>query len=111
MGIFSKRQGKQTGEQEAVLIHIDSVDLPDEFLQLNERPYEEVERSGDGEFDGNEIGEGSATLFAYGPDADRLFRAMEPTLRSFPVCRDARVVIRHGGPGSPQTELKLWKQG
>lgn len=107
MGLFSKRQAKQTGQQEAVLIHIDATDLPDEFWKLNERLYEEVERSGAGEFDGNEVGQGSATLYAYGPDAERLFRAMEPTLRSYPVCQDARVVIRHGGPGSPQTEVKL----
>jgi hypothetical protein len=107
MGLFSIGNGKQTDQQEAVLIHIDGTDLPDEFWQLNERLYEEVERSGTGEFDGNEIGEGSATLYAYGPDADRLFRAMEPILRSYPVCRDARIVIRHGGPGSPHTELKL----
>ena len=107
MGLFSKRQSKPTGLQEAVLIHIDATDLSDEFWQLNERLYEEVERSGAGEFDGNEIGEGSAILYAYGPDADRLFRAIEPTLRSYSFCRNARVVIRHGEPGSPQTELRL----
>ena len=107
MSLFSKRQPKKPDPQEAVLIHIDTAVLPEEFWQLNERLYEEVERSGTGEFDGNEIGEGSATLFAYGPDVDQLFRAIEPTLRSYPVCRDARVVIRHGGPGSPQTELKI----
>ena len=86
---------------------MDAKDLPDEFWQLNERLYEVIEHSGTGEFDGNEIGDGSATLYAYGPDADQLFRAMEPTLKSYSVCRDARVVIRHGGPGSPQTEVKF----
>ncbi len=107
MGFLSGRQTKQSGHQEAVLVHINAVELQDDFWQLNERLYREIDRSGTGEFDGNEIGEESASLFAYGPDADRLFRAMEPILKSYPLCRHARVVIRHGGPGSPQTELKL----
>jgi len=48
-----------------------------------------------GEFDGNEFGAGEVTLFAYGPDADRLFAAMEPILRSFPA-RPAQVLLRYG---------------
>jgi hypothetical protein len=107
MGLLSSRNAKPSGHQEAVLVHIDTTNLPGAFWELNERLYEEIESSGTGEFDGNEVGEDGATLFAYGPDADRLFRTMEPTLRSYPVCRNARIVIRHGGPGSPQTELNL----
>ena len=107
MGFLSTRQAEQSGHQEAVLVHIDAVDLPEEFWQLNERLFEQIERSGAGEFDGNEIGEGAATLFAYGPDADRLFSVMEPILAEYALCRNARVVIRKGGPGSPQAELKL----
>jgi len=60
-----------------------------------------------GEFDGNEIGEGTATLFFYGPDANRLARLVEPILKEYPMCRNARVVLRKGGPGSPQAEFQL----
>ena|SRR5215207_824419 len=49
-----------------------------------------------GEFDGNQFGPQEVTLFAYGPDADRLYAAMEPILRSFPA-RPAQVLVRYGG--------------
>ena len=109
MNLFGKLfdSEKNSSPQQAVLIHIDATDLPDEFWQLQERLYEVVERSGAGEFDGNEIGEGTATLFAYGPDASRLWRVMEPILRKYPMCDGARVVLRSGGPGSPENELQL----
>jgi hypothetical protein len=107
MEFVSMEHARQGGQQEAVIVHLHSAELPEEFWQLNERLYEFVERSGAGEFDGNEIGEGEATLFAYGPDAGILFSVMEPLLRSYGVCQNARVVIRKGGPGSPQTELQL----
>jgi len=103
----SLKQNRQGGCEEAVIIHLDVTGLPDEFWQLNERLYGELERSGAGEFDGNEIGQGEATLFAYGPDAVRLFDVMKPILTSYGVCRNARVVLRKGGPGSPQTESRL----
>jgi hypothetical protein len=35
-----------------------------------------------GEFDGDEFGEGKCTLYMYGPDADALFEAVAPVLRS-----------------------------
>ncbi|MGP4085112.1 hypothetical protein [Streptomyces sp. KR55] len=54
-----------------------------------------VEEAGVGEVDGNEFGEGEAVLYAYGPDADALFKVMESTLRSLPF-RPAHVVLRRG---------------
>lgn len=54
-----------------------------------------VEEAGVGEVDGNGFGGGEAELFAYGPDADALFRVMEPTLRGLPF-RPAYVVLRRG---------------
>lgn len=48
-----------------------------------------------GNVDGHEFGAGEAMLYAYGPDAARLFAAMEPSLRAFPL-RPARVVLRFG---------------
>ncbi|MGV9350506.1 hypothetical protein ACWDSD_38310 [Streptomyces spiralis] len=54
-----------------------------------------VEEARVGEVDGNEFGAGKATLYAYGPDADPLFKVMEPTLRSLPF-RPAHVVLRRG---------------
>lgn len=93
---------------EAVLIHFELSGAPDEFWELNERLFEELDNCDAGEFDGNEIGQGEATLFAYGPDAYRLFKAMEPILRRYSICRDARVVLRRGDKGVPDSEFRLW---
>ncbi|MFK0281991.1 hypothetical protein ACIQVL_16185 [Streptomyces sp. NPDC090499] len=54
-----------------------------------------VEQAGVGEVDGNEFGGGEAVLYAYGKDAESLFKVMEPTLRAVPF-RPAHVVLRQG---------------
>jgi hypothetical protein len=68
---------------------------------------EVIEHDKLGEFDGNEVGVGGATLFMYGLDAEKLFAGIEATLRSYPLCKGARVVIRYGGPGAEQRQLML----
>lgn len=55
-----------------------------------------IEAHGAGELDGDEFGDGECVLFMYGPDADALFAAVEPILRSSPLARGARVVKRYG---------------
>lgn len=109
MALFDKwsNSENETAPQEAVIVYLRASRLPDEFWTLQERLYDVLERSGAGEFDGNEIGQGTATLFAYGPDASRLWRIMEPVLREYSMLDRARVVIRRGGPGCPETELML----
>ncbi|MFE4628066.1 hypothetical protein [Streptomyces mirabilis] len=57
-----------------------------------------IDEAGVGEFDGNEFGAGEAVLYAYGPNADALFKVMEPTLRGLPF-RPAHVVVRRGDGG------------
>ncbi|MGA2068876.1 MAG: hypothetical protein ABSG86_28175 [Thermoguttaceae bacterium] len=121
MGIFGDLFGKQpskTGKQErspqeAVLVYLDGAGLPDHVYEecdtstIEDRLIDAVARDGLGEFDGNEVGPTETTLFLYGPDAEKLFAGIEVTLRGYPLCQGARVVIRHGGPGSPQREVKL----
>ena len=53
------------------------------------------------------LGPTETTLFMYGPDAERLFAGVEATLRAYPLCRGARVVIRRGGPGAATREVRL----
>jgi hypothetical protein len=54
-----------------------------------------VEEAGVGEVDGNEFGGGEAVLYAYGADAEALFKVMEPTLRGL-AFRPAYVRLRRG---------------
>lgn len=72
-----------------------STDIQSLFT-LEQRLIDAIGEARAGEFEGNEFGPGEVTLFAYGPDADRLFAAMEPVLRSFPA-RPAQVLLRYGG--------------
>lgn len=101
------------GAQQAVLVHLDGVGLPDhvykecDLATLEDRLVEAIASGRIGEFDGNEVGERETTLFMYGPDAERLFAGIEAILRDYPLCRGARVEIRRGGPGAEHRELLL----
>jgi hypothetical protein len=100
-------------EQQAVLVHLDGTGLPASIYEqhdlatLEERLQEAIEHAAVGEYDGNDFAETEVTLYAYGADAEKLFAAMEPILREYPLCRNARVVVRPGGPDTPGRELRL----
>lgn len=100
-------------DEEAVLVHLDGKTLPEEIYAefdlatLEDQLEAAIAERQVGDFDGNEIGPDEATLFMYGPHADRLFVAVEQILREYPLCRNARVTIRAGGPGAPEREVRL----
>jgi hypothetical protein len=61
-----------------------------------------------GEMDGNEIGGGECTLFMYGPDADKLFAAIEPRLRASRMAKGGTIVKHYGDPDDPHSrEVRL----
>jgi len=60
-----------------------------------------------GKLDGHEIGGGYFTMFAYGPDADRLFQAMRPALTSASIRPGSYVIVRRGGPDAPADRIEL----
>jgi hypothetical protein len=66
-----------------------------------------IKSAGVGEFDGNEIGEGKCVLFMYGPNAKKLFKAIEPIVRRSPLTKGGVVRLRFGPPGSREEQIKL----
>ncbi|UXY37824.1 hypothetical protein [Streptomyces albidocamelliae] len=89
-------------EEHAVIAHFrlaadgfGDADQRERVYEAEEVMAAAVEEAGVGEVDGNEFGGGEAVLYAYGPDADALFKVMEPTLRGLPF-RPAHVVLRRG---------------
>jgi hypothetical protein len=60
-----------------------------------------IERAGAGEFDGDEFGAGECTLYMYGPDADRLFGAVERQLRRSAHAHGGFVIKRYGAASNP----------
>jgi hypothetical protein len=93
-----KHAGDAAGE---VLIELDGIHLPESVYRdcdvatLENRLEEVLERGEQGELDGHETGPENTTLFLYGVDVEALFRAVEPVLRDYPLCRGSRVTIRH----------------
>ncbi|QDL91471.1 hypothetical protein FDP22_06545 [Paroceanicella profunda] len=78
---------------------------PDEIAALmavGDRLGVFLEGDGSGEFDGDEYGEGTFVIYLYGPDADRLFAAVEPMLRAEPLVQGCRAVKCHGDPAHPE---------
>jgi hypothetical protein len=68
---------------------------------LSDRLEARILEAGAGEFDGDEFGQGECTLYMYGPDADALFRAIEPELRASPLTRRGSVTKRYGAADDP----------
>jgi len=65
-----------------------------EDVQLGRQLTEVLEAKNVGWLAGRAAIPESTTLIFYGPDAEALFQALEPTLRSEPICAGARVTIR-----------------
>jgi len=106
--IFRKSE-KPSGQ--AVLIYLNGTDLEDsvyEAYDLDGLEKAIVAALGPtGEWDGNETGPIETTVFLYGADAERMFARIEPVIHDYPLCKKARIVIRKGGPGAIQREVRL----
>ena len=110
MGFFSK--SKKTEEatakpaapdvaQHAVIVQFNfpAADL-DRIIEVEDQLAKALEATGAGELDGNEVAmDGRDNLFyLYGPDADKLYEAIEPVLLSSEMLSQARVLLRYGSP-------------
>lgn len=94
---------------QAVLVYIPSpsAETPVEVPGLEARLSELIGRDKLGIFEGVRPNPNGATVRMYGPDAKRLFAGIEELLRGEAACEGARVVIRTGGPGAPEREVRL----
>jgi hypothetical protein len=88
---------------QAVIVHLrlnrncaGSVALHDALLALQDRIAIAIDESVVGEFDGDLVGQGECILYMYGPDADRLFEAVEPLLKSFALGSSGYAIKRYG---------------
>jgi hypothetical protein len=76
---------------------------------LEDRLSAVIETQQLGEHDGNEFGGDEATIYCYGPDADRLFGGIESEARACPA-RPAFAELRFGAatdPHAPTQRIEL----
>jgi hypothetical protein len=112
LGLLDRFKKKEKVE-EAVIVNLNGTELGREIYRahdlstLEDQLISVLDGDSVGTFDGNELGSEGATLYLYGPDAHRLYAKIEPVLRTSPLCRNARVIVRQGGPGALQVEIQL----
>jgi hypothetical protein len=98
---------------QAVIIKLNGKDLPDSVYEnydlsaLESQIISAIEGTGLGEYDGNEMGPGGASLYLYGPKAEKLYERVESILKAHPLCRSAQITIRQGPPGATQRQITL----
>ena len=108
VGLFNRKKPEaasaKKAPEHAVIVHFKlsddqhgTVEERESVFALEDELEHAIESMTAGEFDGNEFGGGEAVLYAYGPDADALFAAMEAPLRAFPA-RPAFAILRYGEP-------------
>ncbi len=100
-------------EEHAVILHYRMTD--DEhgteqerevIFDLEGRLEQAIEAADAGEFDGNVFGGGEVVLYMYGPDKERLWRAVEADARACPL-RPAYALLRAGGPDTTPEQVLL----
>jgi hypothetical protein len=97
------------GKKEGLAIYLDGIGLPDAVYDtcsadgLAGLIYGDLTSDG-GEIRGSWVGPNETAIYLYTPNADEMFARLEPILLSYPLCGNARVVIRHGNPAlNPRT--------
>jgi hypothetical protein len=60
-----------------------------------------------GRLDGNAIGAKDAVIYLYGPNADRLWTTIEPSLRAAPVPPGSYAIKRYGDAGAREVRVPI----
>jgi hypothetical protein len=111
-----RRYGQRTGQQ-ALIIRIrlatGEFGTPEErknIYALESELISAVQKSGVGEFDGNEFGAGYYTFYAYGASSDKMYDAVTPVLSKYPAPPGSHVTKKYGESGTPEQDIPLGAQ-
>ncbi|PYP24134.1 MAG: hypothetical protein DMD55_15565 [Gemmatimonadetes bacterium] len=99
------------GTSEALAIYLDGTGLPDDVYtrcNINEL-VERVDAAlgGSEKIRGSWSGPRETSLYLYGPSADAMFDKLQSVFADYPLCQNARVVIRHGNPALDSRTVRL----
>ena len=118
LGVFSvgllattNIQAKDRPVEQALIVTIPlstgtSVEMKPLF-KLEDELTKAIEHSRVGEYDENEIGERTFTMFAYGPSADKLLEVALPILLKMQMPKGSKAVKRYGSPGAREEVVAL----
>ena len=100
------------GHIEGLALYLDGVTLPQAVYQTNDINVlaDRITASlpeAVGEIRGSWAGPTETSIYLYGPNAEDLYRHIEPVLRAYPLCQNARVVLRHGHPDLNPRTIRL----
>ena len=79
----------------------------DAVFDLEEILEEIVEKTGIGNFDGNEFCDDTVTFFIYGPDADKIVENLYPIVSRISYLPGSYIVKRYGDYGSREEQIFL----
>jgi hypothetical protein len=79
------------------------------LLKLEDEVINAINRSRAGEYDGNDEGDATFTMYAYGPSADKLFDVVQPVLAKYRLPPGSEAVKRYGKPGAKEEHIPLDK--
>jgi hypothetical protein len=111
---FKKKQDNQEDDfvyDQAVILEIDLQGL-DEFGTSEQ--HDEIDKlqheigqelPADSGIDGDEYGEGTCTIYIYGPSADSIFKSIEPILKKS-LSYHTDVTLQYGRPEDEDAEEK-----
>ena len=107
---FSKAKSRDDEEALIATIILSSGDMGGEnerrrILELEHQLSEAIERSSTGEFDGDEFGGGTCTIYMYGPCAEKLFAVAWPILTAFHAPSGSYVTKRSGNSETDRIPL------
>jgi len=79
----------------------------DAIFELENIIAEVVEKTGVGQFDGNEFCEDTVTFFIYGPDADKIVEELYPIIVCISYMSGSYIIKRYGDLGDREEQIFL----
>jgi hypothetical protein len=107
---------RQFGVQEGLALYLDGTSLPEEVYAdtdleaLMQRLAAAVDSVG-GELRSVWNGPNETALYHYGPSADAMAVALQPVFDEFPICQNARLIIRQGLDGDTRAARVTRRNG
>jgi hypothetical protein len=96
-------------EEQALIVTLilSDSDDPERIYALEDKLTAAIKKASAGEFDGDEFGKGTCTLYMYGTDAERLYRTTIQVLRDYHPAKGSYLVKRFGKPGARQERIEF----